>query len=147
MGAHPYYYFVPYDSDLNRALNRLREREFEAGRYNPAMPFLTFPIEEGSPAPGQQHDTVKQAVKEARDEGTRSILDIVLVDSKPGFGVAAPLPPPRLEQLFGTAQPTRAMVEANHAFFEDIVRGHGIYIVIYDQDQPSEIFFAGYSFD
>ncbi len=146
MGAHAYYYFVPYDADLNGALMRLRQREFEAGRYNPAMPLLTFPIEEGSPAPGQQHDTIKEALKDAREDGTRSILDIVLVDTRPDFGVAAPLPPPRLEQLFGTTQPTRAMIEANHAFFDDIVRGHCIYIIAYEGGQPHELFFAGLSF-
>ena len=147
MGAHAYYYFVPYDADLNGALQRLRQREFEAGRYNPAMPFLTFPIEEGSPAPGQQHDTIKAAVKEAREDGTRSILDIVLVDSRADFGVASPLPDKRLQALFSTTQPTRAMIEANTEYFDDIIRGHCIYIIVYDQGQPSEIFFAGYSFD
>jgi len=50
-------------------------------------------------------------------------------------------------ELFGTAEPTREMIEENDDFFEDIERGQGIYIVAYDEGRPSEICFAGYSFD
>jgi len=39
MGGHPYFYSVPYDPDENAALQRLRQREFFAGRYNPVIPF------------------------------------------------------------------------------------------------------------
>ena len=42
MGGHPYYYVVPYQQDVERALAVLRENEFRAGRYYPAMPRLTF---------------------------------------------------------------------------------------------------------
>lgn len=147
MGAHAYYYFVPFEPDRNAALTRLRAREFEAGRYNPAMPFLTFPIEEGSPAPGPQHDSIQEAIEVAGEDGTRSILDIVLVDSKANHRVAAPLSDARLEQLFGTTRPTRAMIEGNHDVFEDIERGQCVVITAFVDDQPSEYFFAGYSFD
>jgi hypothetical protein len=33
------------------------------------------------------------------------------------------------------------------AFFEEVERGTGVYVVVYDQGKPSEICFAGYSFD
>ena len=36
MGAHPWFYVVPYQSDIRKAMLELREREFRAGRYNPA---------------------------------------------------------------------------------------------------------------
>jgi hypothetical protein len=32
-------------------------------------------------------------------------------------------------------------------FFEELDRGHGIYIVLYKDGKPDELFFAGYSFD
>jgi hypothetical protein len=32
-------------------------------------------------------------------------------------------------------------------FFEEIERGHGIYIIVYKDMGPDEIFFAGYSYD
>ena len=37
VGAHPYFYFTPYQKDIHAALQALREREFKAGRYDPAM--------------------------------------------------------------------------------------------------------------
>jgi hypothetical protein len=40
MGAHAYWYFVPYERDIDAALQKLRVREFQAGRYNPTMPFI-----------------------------------------------------------------------------------------------------------
>jgi hypothetical protein len=33
MGGHIYYYAVPYESDINKALQSLRMREFEAVNY------------------------------------------------------------------------------------------------------------------
>jgi hypothetical protein len=49
--------------------------------------------------------------------------------------------------LYGTDQPTRAMIEANMDFLEDIERGHGVYITLYKNGHPDEILFAGFSFD
>ena len=53
MGAHPYWYTVNYHPDFDAALNELREREFQAGRYNPAMNFIEFPITPTSPEPSR----------------------------------------------------------------------------------------------
>lgn len=147
MGAEPYYYVVPYADDLNAALQKLREREFQAGRYNPAMPMLTFPIRDGSPAPGCQHDSIEEALAEAEEEGTRSILDIFRIGDAPDFGTAGPLSDERLEELFGTTQPTIEMIEESGEFFDDIDRGMCVYIIAYKDGQPDQIYFAGYSFD
>jgi hypothetical protein len=38
------------------------------------------------------------------------------------------------------------MVE-NHEFFEDIRRGQCVYVIVYANGEPSELFFAGYSYD
>ena len=42
MGGHPYWYFVPYQENIQEALNALRQREFQAGRYNPATRVSAF---------------------------------------------------------------------------------------------------------
>ncbi len=52
MGGEPYWYFVKYKPDLDSVLQELRDREFQAGRYNPATPFLRFPIDTSKPGPG-----------------------------------------------------------------------------------------------
>ncbi len=147
MGGHPYWYFVPYQNDIQEALNALRQREFRAGRYNPAMPFPDFPVDLNAPSPGAQHNSIDDAWEDADADGTRSILDLKTVGAAPDYFTAAAMPPSQLRQFFGTEKPTRAHVEGNHDFFEDIERGQGVYIVVYTDNQPSAIFFAGYSFD
>ena len=147
MGAHPYWYVVEYRPDVEAALQELREREFQAGRYNPVIPFLNFPIGPHSPAPGAQHTTMAEAFEDADADGTRSIIDLERVSDEPDFRAVTALEDELLEELFGTTRPTREMVEENDDFWEDLERGQGIYIILYKDDQPTEIYFAGYSFD
>jgi hypothetical protein len=147
MGAEPYFYFVPYQPDTAVALHELRQREFRAGRYNPVLPFVQFPIGPHSPAPGAQHASIEDAQEDADADGTRSILDLDRVSDEPDFGAAVPLDPGLLEELYGTTEPTRAMIEQNMDFFEALERGQGIYIVVYKGGRPDELLFAGYSYD
>jgi hypothetical protein len=147
MGGEPWFYFVPYQADINRALQALRRREFEAGRYNPVIPLPEFPVEANAPAPGAQHASIEEAIEAADADGTRSILDMERVSADPDYGAITPLSEEDLVDLFGTATPTREMIESNEDLFEAIDRGQGVYIVAYRDGKPSEIFFAGYSFD
>ena len=147
MGGHPWFYFVEYEPDLNAALRKLREREFLAGRYNPAVDFPEFPVGPQSPAPGARHDSIEEALEDADADGTRSILDMERVGDVPDYSVVAPLPKEELRNLFGTDRPTREMVESSDELFDALERGQGVYVVVYDGGRPSEIFFAGYSFD
>ncbi len=147
MGAHPYWYFVEYQKNVGNALNALREREFRAGRYNPVTPFIDFPIAANSPAPGPQHSSPQGALASAEEEGTRSILDISAVSDTPDFCVASPLDAKVLKSVYGTTTPSRAQVEKDMAFMESIERGHCVYFFIYENGEPKEIFFGGFSFD
>jgi hypothetical protein len=147
MGGHPWFYFVDYDVDVNSALQRLREREFQAGRYNPAINFPDFPVTADSPAPGAGHDSIEEAFEEADADGTRSILDMMTVSDTPDYCAVAPLSQEDLLGLFGTERPTREMIEESEELYDKLERGQGVYIIVYKGDQPSEIFFAGYSFD
>ena len=147
MGGHPWFYFVGYEPDLGAALGKLREREFLAGRYNPAVDFPEFPVGPQSPAPGARHDSIEEALEDADADGTRSILDMERVGETPDYGVVAPLPKDELINLFGTDRPTREMVESSDELFDALERGQGVYVVVYDGGRPAEIFFAGYSVD
>ena len=132
MGAEPWQYFVPYEQDTQAALEKLKEREFRAGRFRYS----------------EEHPTTIEEAREIADaDGTGSILDIDGVGDEPDFGVVVPLSAENLVELYGTAQPTHEMIEANLDFYEDIERGQGIYIVVYKGGKPAEIFFAGYSYD
>jgi hypothetical protein len=147
MGAHPYWYVVKHRTDVAAALQELRDREFRAGRYNPVIRFLDFPIGPNSPAPGARHATFAAAFQASGADGTRSIIDLERVSEQPELGAVTALGDEALQDLFGTTRPTREMVEENEDLWEDLERGQGIYIVLYRDDQPDEIFFAGYSFD
>jgi hypothetical protein len=132
MGAEPWSYFVPYQDNVEAALQALREQEFLAGRFNGS---------DMNPA------TMAEALEMTSPDGTRSILDMMGVSETPEFFAVAPLPPEKLREFFGTEQPTHAMVKANPDYFDDIERGQGIYVVVYKDGKPDELYFAGYSFD
>jgi hypothetical protein len=148
MGAHPWMYMVPYQPDVQQAMLELREREFQAGRYNPAVPFPDM----SRAAPGAQHDSIEEAREDADADGTRSILDMNGVTDEPpdpdipAFGMCCKLPDEMLVDFFNTTHPTRQMV-SDLTFMEDIERGTGVYIIVYEGKVPTEICFAGYSFD
>ncbi len=147
MGAHPYWYFTEYNADIDAALQTLRQREFEAGRYNPVIRYVPFPIGAASPSPGAQHGSIDEAMDAADADGTRSILDIEHVGNEPDYGVACRLLDDELEYLYETTKPTREMIEANMDFFDSIERGQAIYIVVYREGEPHGLLFAGYSYD
>src|SRR5712671_6362376 len=116
MGAEPWDYFVPYEQDVEAALNKLRQTEFEAGRYRGS---------EMNPS------TIEEAFASMGADGTGSILDITGVSDSPDFSALAPLSRETLEELFGTDKPTREMIQGNMEFYEDIERGQGIYMIVY----------------
>ena len=147
MGASPYWYFVDYQENVGDALNSLRQREFTAGRYNPAIPFPLFPVSANSPGPGPQHASAEEALNSADADGTRSILDIFFISDTAQLFAATPLGPEKLMELYGTATPSKKQVERNMTFMDSVPRGHCVYFTVYKDGLPSEIFFGGYSFD
>jgi hypothetical protein len=147
MGAVPYWYTVKYQPHLDTALAELREREFRAGRYNPVMPFIDFPITPSSLAPGAGHRSIQEAVTAAGADGTRSILDISAISDTKDYGVAYRLPAEAVRSMFGTDQPTAAEVDVGLCGLEDFDRGQAFCVVLYSDGGPSEVLFAGCSYD
>lgn len=132
MGAHPYEYTVPYEPDLQAALDELRRRVFASKEFNGA--------EFDPPTP--------EAALELTDaDGTRSILDISRISDHPDFCCAAPLSREELERHFGTQRPTEIQVRESDSFWEEIERGQARYVILHEGDERKLIYFAGYSFD
>ena len=146
MGGHPWFYFVPYQRDIDKALQELKQTEFRAGRYNPVIPFPDFPVGPDSPSPGPRHSSIRHALRASMEDGTRSILDMDSVSKAPDYCKVCRLGDEDLLRLYSTTEPTREMVE-DLLFLEDAERGQGVYIIVYKDLHPSEILFAGYSFD
>jgi hypothetical protein len=89
MGGHPWWYLVPYEEDVLKSLEALRQREFKAGRYNPAEDFPKFPVDLGH-APGCKHSSIDEARDDADADGTRSILDVSRISPAPDYDAVAP---------------------------------------------------------
>ncbi len=99
---------------------------------------------EAEPEPG----TIQELISLRADEGTHSIIDIERVAAAPGFGVASPLSAQEYRELLGTAKPTHEMVQQQADQLEMLrERGEGVYVLVYKEDQPDEIFFTGFSGD
>lgn len=180
MGGVPWMYFVPYERDVQDALDRLKAREFHAGRYYPVIDTVPYLLDDAGPTPGAAHPSIEAARAAAAETGTRSILDMDRVatesrspgslhtllmamgarmveggeafsedelQSAMGFGVITPVSRETLRRLYGTDTPTRAMVTEAHDFLEGVERGTGVYVVVHDGAAPTDICFAGYSFD
>ncbi len=150
MGAHDWRYFVPFQADIGAALESLRQREFAARRY------YTDEFDD----PDVPAKSIEDALERSGASGTRSVLDMARgISPSPQTFCVSPLGKERHHELFGTDKPTRKIVEqscrprfVNGKIapnpFDQIERGQGVYVIVYDDTRtPSEIFFAGYSFD
>ena len=98
----------------------------------------------------------KEAKRNVKFDGTRSILDMERISASPEAGAVSPVPHDIILAIFKTDRPTRQMVErafrirdedALDELIESIDRGEGRYIVLFRGDEPVEIFFCGYSYD
>ena len=97
--------------------------------------------------------SIKDLIKQCGEEGTHSILDIEKVATEPGLRIITPMPKKKLIELFGTEQPTHDVVEKWSTRIDPphtkplYERWGGIYIIIYKNSQPIEIYFEGASGD
>jgi hypothetical protein len=132
MGAEPWFHVAPYQSDIPAALEALRQRVFAEGEYRGS---------EEDPA------SIEEALENMDADGTASILDIDHVAEEPEPTGLTVLAPADAKRYFGTEWPTRADVEQAEDFWEDIGRGEAVCVVLYNGARPSELYFAGYSFD
>src|SRR5260370_39511436 len=141
MGGHYYYYFVPYQEDVNSALQALRKQEFEAGRYNPAIPFPfdDWPSQTLGTAQGAKHASIEGALEDSEADGTRSILDMERVGTRAGFGVVVQLSSDKLMDLYEPTRPSHQLMKENLCFFKHIELAPSTHTVVYKDDRPSEL--------
>ena len=97
---------------------------------------------------GPRHDSIEDAIMDAGEEGTRSILDIHTVSNRAGFGTAAPFPKAAYMELYGTERPTQSDIRANKDFLRWASPAQCIYILLYEKNaaEPTQVLFAGRSF-
>lgn len=88
------------------ALRKLREREFNTGRYNPVVMFPEFPITEDTESPGKRHETIEAVLEDSMEDGTRSILDLNSVSTNNDYCIARLLSENEMIEFFGSKTPT-----------------------------------------
>jgi hypothetical protein len=136
MGAMDWTYVVPFQADVSAALQTLRRAVFASGEFHVG----------GRPGRASPR-SIDEAVEMAGADGTRSILDIDGLANAKAPGKLATLSADELLDLYGTLQPTREMVGGGDELFEELDRGEAVYVVMYADGRPHELFIAGYSFD
>lgn len=176
MGASGWSYFVPFQEDVSEALKSLRWEVFRSGEFmkpstgHPLPPFKDFVppdpdiwevpeelenwkamYEQAKSQHAQQSSaptSPDEALAQGDTEGTHSIIDIVSISSTTSRGESGTLTPETLLELFGSTNPTRAMLEAANAELQ-VLRGRWMctYIFAYEGETPTEIFFTGFSGD
>ncbi|SPE59917.1 conserved hypothetical protein [Verrucomicrobia bacterium] len=150
MGGEFWSYVVPYQENIQAALEKLREQEFQAGRFwqpSEVGPGFFGRMLGRGPSKPKPPATIREAIKLSEATGTRSILDMERISDTPALGAVSAIPPDELQRLFGTAQPTLDAIEHSDEFVEGLERGQGVYIVLYRDGKPDGIYFAGYSYD
>ncbi len=133
MGAEFWINFVPYQANIGKALQELREQLFYQKKYRWADEFE-----------GNSIDDLLEDIMEGG--GTASAIDMLKMADEPEMLACAPLSKLLIIDLYRTDEPTTAQVEQK-PFFDHIERGHGCYVVTYENGVPSQICFAGYSWD
>ena len=166
MGASGWQYFVPYQSDIKKALNDLREHVFQSGKYYKREPFWQYTDEseyDDAPDEDVRQDLLEwlrtmKAMKEPTtieelflwngEDGSHSILDIKDVSDMPDFETISPLSQEELMLFFGTHEPTKAMVEQKAVEIMQMRKSwQGTYVIVYKDSLPNEIFITGFSGD
>lgn len=133
MGAEPWINFVRYQANIGKALQELREELFHQKKFRWSDEFE-----------GETIDELLEDIMEGG--GTASAIDMLKLADEPEMLACAPLSVSVLNSIYGTDKPTTAQVEQK-PFFDHIERGHGYYVITYENGLPAKICFAGYSWD
>jgi hypothetical protein len=98
--------------------------------------------------PGQRPGTKEELLEMVAEDGTHSVLDIEQTGPSLGFGVAPPMPPRRIRQLFCSYQPAREEIEQNWGeAAEEIERWQAYYLTVHRDGEPHEYAFISCSGD
>lgn len=147
MGASDWDYYVPYQEDLDAALQELRDRAFRGGDWFWAYEGDLVPEEKRRPRPSTEEEMWAQEWQQ--HSGTHSILDMIRVqreDEEPEICTVRPVTAEEARRTTGTERLTRAHVPEIRNLARE--RGYGRCAVLHGADgKPEEIYFWGWSGD
>ena len=164
MGASAWNYIVAYQPDIQAALDALRHEQFATWkqahprkRYKSIDALLSDVGADGTssildvnristtPLTATKHDFSHYDFHNPQD------MARFMAVMNERIGMMYPLSKEDYLTLFGTAQPTRQDIEqctsALDTLYERIERDSGIYLILYQNGVPTEIYFMGISGD
>jgi hypothetical protein len=171
MGASEWMSFAPYQPDMNKVIQDLREDAFRNGKYynfaeyalkqlrdldyEDYNPYEYHPRYRLTKAELErlkilsQPETLEDLIKIQGDSGTHCIIDIDGISPTPQYRMATPVSEEQLVELFGTTKPTRTMVEMLKPHFKDLINEYwmAVCLVVYKNDEPDEVFIYGITGD
>ena len=157
-------YLVPYQEDIQQALNEIKQHVFQRGEFftelGDLLSFLQsdqiqnlsqekieqikarINILEQEPIPV----TIPALIQKNGDTGTHSIIDMQGISEEPKQHHISPLTDEEIEKYFGHTQPTLAMLEQNNNNILNLCEHwQGRYLLVYENQKPIDIFFIGIS--
>lgn len=165
MGASGWSYIVPFQEDINQALQELRQQEFAAGKYYRPGTFIEMALNRNIVAADEREQleaalkslnalpaplTIEELFEQNGESGTHSIIDIFSVSAAPEFGTVSPLSDEELMEIFGHARPhiDEVLEESKlEELYDRRERWEGLYVICYTNNMPMQIFFCGCSGD
>ena len=164
MGASAWHYTVPYQPDIQAALDTLRQDAFAAWKHA---------------HPRKRYRSIDAVLTAVGADGTSSILDVHHISTTPlpatkqdisqyhfhdpqdmarfmaalyeRLGNVFPLSREDYLALFGTDRPTRHVLAHASAslttLYDRVERNSGVYLLLYENDVPTKIYFMGISGD
>lgn len=168
MGASGWSYFTAYQADVEEALQTLRKDVFKRRAYGQTQTFTPDILASMPPAmkaaienlrqiedeslggEDREFSTIEELLEAAAESGTHSILDIMNTSTTPDFAVAWPAADEVVKEVFGNSKPTHAEIENKQGELSEkleLERWQAVYLTVYDDGKPSEVYFEGVSGD
>ena len=147
MGGHPYWYFVPYQQNLQQALDDLRAAEPHIWPILSVIPSSSSP---SLPSPrrtrGRSTRPSRPRWRRPKQTGPARFWTCPASARHPEYCVAAP-PPAKLTELYGHGASTHEMLESSRDFIE-VVRARQVRLRDrLSGSDPGQSSFGGYSYD
>lgn len=135
MGGTPWIFYTKYNSDINAALLNLQS----SLKMNNNNVHYNYQLDTNNLS------TDEFSIASLNDEG--SILEFKGISNEMEMLYFTSLPEENIFEYFNTNRPTKLDINLNLNFLDLLDRGFGIYLILYKDNQPDEICFAGYTFD
>ena len=167
MGGTGWSYFTPFNESPDVALQALRNNVFASGEYGMTHQFTDEALA-GAPAElkkimGQlremesgrigdrsRYKSIKDLREACGENGTHSILDIERTSEQSEPFTAWPADASSIQEVYGTDRPSRSEIEAKPDELSELLevpRWEAVYLTVFKDGKPFEIYFEGSSGD